>query len=174
MSLRAPISVPRARPVAAPRSSPTPAPARRLRLVRAEELTPKARRRRIRLAALGTVTIGALGLFAVAAYHVVLTQNQFRLDRLQDQAATAQARYERLRLNVAQLESPERVVAAAQDRLGMVQPPKITYLAPQQPASTPPGPAGVRPRAQQHAQAAVAPGGPTSWSTVKPELAEHP
>ena len=42
----------------------------------------------------------------------------------------AQTRYDKLRYEVAELESPERVVAAAQDRLGMIEPAKVNYVAP--------------------------------------------
>src|SRR5207237_7250034 len=102
------------------------------------------------------------GLFSVAAFHVVLTQNQFRLDQLRSRAGTEQARYQRLRLKVAELESPDRIVATAQSRLGMVQAPSIVFLAPVQPA---PGvdDGGVGP--------VQARGG---WSTVQPELAARP
>ena len=41
----------------------------------------------------------------------------------------AQSRYEQLRLDVARLESPTRIVAAAK-QLGMVQPSQPIYLSP--------------------------------------------
>ena len=56
--------------------------------------------------------------------------NQAELDRLADQADQEQARFQRLRLEVAQLESPERIVAVAQEKLGMVPPAGVTYLSP--------------------------------------------
>ena len=86
------------------------------------------------------------GLFALVASHVVLTQGQFRLDRLRSRATAEEARYQRLRLQVAELESPSRIVATAQERLGMVPPPSVTYLSPTgatsgpAAASPPPGP----------------------------------
>ena len=121
------------RAVAVP--APLRQPARILRLVRPGEVTPKARKRRARFAAIFTVLLVSAGLFATVAFHVVLTQNQFRLDGLTDRATAEQARYQRLRLQVAELESPSRIVAAAQDKLGMVQPPAVAYLAPQAPSS---------------------------------------
>jgi cell division protein FtsL len=105
----------------------------------------------------------ALCLFGVVVFHVMLTQNQFRLDSLQDQALERQAEYDRLRPEGAQLESPDRIVADAQQRLGMVPAPRITYLTPaveDTPGGAPP-PAG---------DARSAPG--TSWSVVKPHLAD--
>jgi cell division protein FtsL len=126
------------------------------------------RRRLVQLLVVVGVVVAALCVFGVVVFHVVLTQNQFRLDALQDQALERQADYDRLRLQVAELESPDRIVADAQQRLGMVTPPKITYLAPtiEEPGelagATPPPSAGPR--------GATAAG--TSWSGVKPHLAD--
>ncbi len=60
--------------------------------------------------------------FGVAASQVIVAQNQARLDKLDAKATAAQTTYEKLRYQVAELESPERVVAAAKDRLGMIEP----------------------------------------------------
>src|SRR4051812_36087890 len=136
-------------------------PSRILRLVRLGETTAKTRKRRARLAAAFTVCLIGAGLFATVAFHVVLTQNQFRLDRLRDQAADEQARYQRLRLRVAELESPSVVVAAARDRLGMVQPLSVAYLAPQASSTARPT---TDPQGDAH----------RDWSTVKSQLAAHP
>lgn len=76
-------------------------------------------------------------LFGLVASHVLLTQGQFRLDRLRARASSEQARYQRLRLQVAELESPSRIVATAQERLGMVPPPSVTYLSPTGAVSAP-------------------------------------
>jgi hypothetical protein len=77
---------------------------------------------------------------------------------------------------VAELESPERIVATAQDRLGMVQPPKVTYLAPVEPAnggSLPISTSRPSSASDDHAsrEANASSGG---WSTVKPQLTAHP
>ena len=157
----------------APAPKPVPAPApvakslpARLRIVRPTETSPRIRRRRARLAVIALFALAAMGLFGLVALHVVLTQNQFRLDDLRSQAATQEAKYQRLRLEVAQLESPERIVAEAQQRLGMQQPPSVTYLTPVNPA----------PAAAESAPApdsALAAGGTdsTGWTEVKPKLA---
>jgi cell division protein FtsL len=149
------------RAVAVP--SPLRQPAGILRLVRPGDLTPKARKRRARIAAAFTVCLVAVGLFATVAFHVVLTQNQFKLDRLNDRATAEQTRYQRLRLQVAQLESPSRVVAAAHDQLGMVQPPSIAYLAPQVPSTG----TVTKPQTPPHDTHG-------DWSTVKSQLAAQP
>jgi len=121
-----------AQPVRRPAHAPAPAAPKRppLRVVQPGERTAGAQRRRARLLVLSAVVVVAVGLFGAVVAHVVLTQNQFKLERLQRQAAEQQARYERLRLQVAELESPARIVAAAQERLGMVPPPTVKYLTP--------------------------------------------
>ena len=59
--------------------------------------------------------------------HVELTTNEHRLTWSRDQASEARQVNVRLRLQVAQLESPARIVTRAQ-QLGMVPPPSILYL----------------------------------------------
>ena len=150
------------------RSVPAADPPRRLRLVEPPTATVPARldraarRRRARvLVVLGVAGVGAVLLSLVAA-HVVITQNQFRLESLQARAEVEQERYERLRLQVAELEAPSRIVAAAQERLGMVPPPGITYLSA----------TGVRSGTvvEQPTPAAET----AAWSMVKRQLASGP
>lgn len=151
------------------RPAPAPAPARKLRpplrVVTPEETRRVDRRKRARLRIAVAVFVVVGGLFGLVASHVVLTQGQFRLQQLEKKAAESQARYERLRLQVAELESPERIVAAAQERLGMVPPPGVKYLSPsgvaERPSSASEGNAG---------QTATSP----AWTEVKPHLASKP
>jgi cell division protein FtsL len=136
-----------------------------LRVVRPTEASPRIRQRRARLAVTALMALVATGLFGLVALHVLLTQNQFRLDDLRSKATTEEARYQRLRLEVAQLESPERIVADAQQRLGMVEPPSVTYLTPVKPAP------GATEQATTDDPAALAAGpDPTGWTEVKPRL----
>jgi hypothetical protein len=134
------------------------------RRVRGGRPTPARRRtgpapdRPLRLALWTTAVLTVGTIFGAAAFHVLLVQSQFRLDRLEQRAGTEQQRYERLRLDVARLAAPERVVAAAQQRLGMVVPPNVVYLMAPTPTSSEP------------ASAAVA----GEWSQVKPHLAARP
>ena len=118
----------RATPASSPRpgSRPPPRTAPPLRVVRP---VPR-RRRRARLVTVLVFMAVLVSLFGLVASHVMLTQGQFRLDTLRTRTASEQARYERLRLKVAELESPSRIVATAQERLGMVPPPSVTYLSP--------------------------------------------
>ncbi|HUP86119.1 MAG TPA: hypothetical protein VM143_10675 [Acidimicrobiales bacterium] len=149
------------------RTQPRPAREARpeLRVVRTDEtINEAARARFVRQFVVVATVIAALCLFGVVVFHVLLTQNQFRLDKLQEQSLERQAEYDRLRLEVAELESPDRVVAAAQV-LGMVTPPKVTYLTPT-----------VEPGTAEADRTNVAPREGTaeesSWSTVKPHLAD--
>ena len=75
-----------------------------------------------------TITIALA--FGVAISQVIVAQNQDHLDKLNRRVTAAQQRYEKLRYHVAELESPERVVAAAQSRLHMIEPDKVNYVPP--------------------------------------------
>jgi hypothetical protein len=67
--------------------------------------------------------------FAVVACQVLLVQGQERLDTLHADIGDAGGRQQELRLEVAELESPARIVAAATE-LGLVTPPEVLYLTP--------------------------------------------
>jgi len=85
-------------------------------------------RRRLLITVCTSLTIALA--FGVAISQVILAQNQDRLDKLNHRVSAAQQRYEKLRYQVAELESPERSVAAAHTRLGMVEPQKVNYVPP--------------------------------------------
>lgn len=114
----------------------------------------RARRLLITMCTFITVVLA----FGVVASQVVLTQNQDRLDKLNRRVEAAEQRYDRLRFQVAELESPERIVAAAHNRLGMVDPVNVTYVAPV--AATP------------STDAAPAVTAAPDWRLVKAELAK--
>ena len=155
------------------RRDETAAPSRPpLRVVRTAELTARGRRRRARLLLICGLSVVSTLLLGMVAFQVVLTQDQARLEELERKAATEQDRYERLRLEVAQLESPGRVVAAAQERLGMVPPATVTYLSPQ--GAT--GEDGPDRRSGFAADAGppASPPATSDWSQVKPHLAARP
>ncbi len=117
--------------------------------------------RPLRLALLATAILTVGTIFGAAIFHVLLVQSEFRLDHLNKEAAKEEARYEKLRLDVAQLSAPERIVATAQQRLGMVVPPQIAYLmAPGPTSSSPDDPA--------------APSLAGGWAEVKPHLGTRP
>lgn len=146
----------------------------RLRVLSDEQLAARARRRRVRVALVLSSLLAVAGLFGIAVFHVLITQSQFRLEQLEARATQEQARYERLRLRVAELESPARVVAAAQERLGMVPPPGVRYLSPAGAAAdvaAERNDAGAQPDAAEPGASVAATGG---WTTVKPHLAPRP
>jgi cell division protein FtsL len=118
--------------VAAARVAPAPVVRPPAAAPERAELRVVAPRRRLRTGP--TFVLGAFlaaGIaFAVVACQVALAQGQERLDRLDADIAEATDRYQELRLDVAELESPARIVEAATTTLGMVPPPAITYLTP--------------------------------------------
>lgn len=144
------------------RGAPRPLPAeerpRHLRVV-----LPTERVRRRLTPATGVVLTGLLFvmLFAIAIAHTLLVQGQIRLDDLDAQLATEQARYQELRKDVAEAESPARVVAAAK-ALGMVAPDDLVYL---QPDAAP-----TRIPAGEAAGPVMADAAGGTWSTMKPLL----
>jgi cell division protein FtsL len=162
------------------RDAPSKRQAAPLRVVTDAELREAKRRARTRVSVLVGAIVFGITVFGVVVAHVLLIQGQFELDSLQRASTAKQAEYDRLRLQVAELESPNRIVATAQERLGMVSPPTITYLAPSPDvviaAATPATPATPArdvsaPHAnRKHEAASTAP--PVNWSTVKPHLSE--
>lgn len=100
-------------------------------------------------------------LFAIAIANTVLVQGQIHLDGLDDQLTSEQARYQDLRKSVAEMESPERVVAAAKE-LGMVAPDDLVYLQPAATDTTPGSGQGANPGASDEIR--------SDWSAMKPLL----
>ena len=138
----------------------TPKP--RLRLVDNTRLEQAVRRRRARRLVAAAAVLAVAALIALAGTHAMLVSNQVRLDALEQQAADAQARHQALRLEVATLEDPARVVSVATERLGMVAPDVITYLEPVHVTQEdPPPPAPAQAEAASPA---------LSWGGVKPFL----
>src|SRR5205823_12796459 len=96
-----------------------PARTPHLRVVPRDYRSLQARQRRARRLGTLAVVVVVVMVFGLVVAHVALGQGQLRLDRLTARAAADEARNERLRLEVAQLEAPEPIVAAAQERRGM-------------------------------------------------------
>ena len=122
--------------------------------------------RPLRLALLATAVLTVGTIFGAAVFHVLLVQSEFRLDQLNKEAAKKEVRYEKLRLDVARLSAPERIVAAAQQRLGMVVPPQVAYLMAPAPQDSGSG-AGSR-------DDPAAPSLAGGWAEVKPHLGTRP
>jgi len=109
-------------------------------------------------------------LLLIAVAHTVLVQAQVRLDELDAQLTVEQARYQELRTEVAEMESPSRVVSAAQ-ALGMVSPQDLVYLQPgaSEPSATPPTSTDTEDPTD------VASGPDSTWGVMKPLLeTPHP
>jgi len=160
----------------APARSPRSEPRRRPPL---EVVRPTPRRSRIGLiGVVGTLALFAI-LFALVLFQTLVVQNQARLDRLDSQIRDQQAHYQQLRLQVAQLEAPSRIVEVATDKLGMVPPPGTSYLTPSATdaaaslsAPTATGATGANADAATSAASTEAPpdGSGSDWPTVKPYL----
>lgn len=103
---------------------------RHLRVVDDARAAADRRHRRVRALVMLSSAFLTISLFALAAFHAMLASGQARLDELERRVSDAQAQYESLRLEVAELEAPSRIVREAQERLGMVPPPDVTYLSP--------------------------------------------
>ena len=103
--------------------------------------TPEARPRlhvvpaRVRRRRTAVVTVLAMMvmfgvMLGLAAFQTLIAQGQETLDRLRVQTSDAQVADAKLRLQVAQLESPSRIVSVAEQRLGLAPPDSIHYIAP--------------------------------------------
>lgn len=103
--------------------------------------SPRAARPRLRVAAvaedrrsavslLGSVLLVLvfLSVLGVVIFQALLVQTQTRIDDLEDQVVVEQERARELRLDLAELRSPERIVATARERLGMIEPAEVLYL----------------------------------------------
>ena len=124
-------------------------------------VVPEARRRLATLNPRTGVVLTLLlfaALFGVAVSHALLIEGQAELDRLDDQVAAEQDRYERLRLERAELDSPDRILDEAA-QMGMVPADDVTWLTPDQAA-----PDGVTPTTEPAETSR------TSWSDVKAYL----
>lgn len=147
------IESPRTRPERARREESRP----HLRVVE----QPRRRRNRL-IGAVLLLTLFAV-LMATVAFHVNLVQGQQRIDRMNRQADTAQARYDRLRVEVDRLQSPARIVSSA-TKFGMVTPEDSTWLTP------------VGPATAERSSTSSSPDGaaPDDYLDVKPHLGNTP
>jgi cell division protein FtsL len=131
----------------------------------------RVRRRRVGVAAAAGVTLVFVLMLGLVAFQAKLAQDQLDLDRIERAAQEAELRYAQLRLRVAQLESPQRVVAEAK-RLGLIrpEPDEIVYLRPPESAAaqaiSATGPTDPR---QSSGSANAA-----EWAEVKPLLRGGP
>ena len=116
-----------AMPARRPATLPQPRPRPDLRVVPPPDPAVKARRR-ARLVTTVLAVLAWAGLFAIVGLRVLLAQGQAEVDRLEARVDQVEADHQRLRLEVAQRESPRAIVAAARDRLGMVPMGPVVHL----------------------------------------------
>jgi cell division protein FtsL len=140
---------------------------RHLRVVEPRQLTMAERRRRTRLLLEGGVAVAVVVVFGLVYLHVVLAQRQFALDHMTAQVQQEQARYQSLRLEVAQIGSPQNIIATAEGQLGMVQPASVTYLTPAHEIGAPASTSASK-------GTGTAPAGDANWPQIKSQLAGSP
>lgn len=117
-----------ARPLRRSEAAPTRAPGRRSHL-QVVDSPPEPRRRAkgpvlVVVASLVTVF---LALFGLVVFHTVLVQNQSEIDDLDARLVAERELIKETRLEIAELESPDRVIAAAQS-LGLIAPDEVVML----------------------------------------------
>lgn len=135
-----------ARRSATARTAPRPAPRAPERArpeLRVVEQARRERRRRVGL----LVSIGvALAMFAIAGSQTLIISQQGHIDSVNRGIANAEDRAQALRLELAELKSPQHITSEATTRLGMIPAPTPVYLQPrstddQRAAELPPAPA---------------------------------
>ena len=82
----------------------------------------------VRTTAIVAVIGGFLALLFVAGFQSVLVSGQHDVDTLQARLNAGREQGQTLRMEVARLESPDRILKVAKGRLGMVPPPTRIYL----------------------------------------------
>ena len=122
--------------------------------------------------------------FGLVYLHVVLAQRQFSLDQLNAGVQQDQLSYQKLRLQVAELASPQQIISTAEGKLGMVQPGSITYLTAPVQATAAAGSVQVSggstlvmPGSTASASPSTktqAPEGVADWPSIKSQLAGSP
>jgi hypothetical protein len=93
-------------------------------------VAPAARRRRSWQ--VGTVAGGLLfvAMFVIVGAQTLIVQQQRHIDQVNGRITAAEDQAEQLKMDLAELQSPERIVNEAKGRLGMVQAPSPVYLLP--------------------------------------------
>jgi hypothetical protein len=101
-----------------------------LGVVDQRQLRARAERRQARvLFALAAASL-AVALVLCAAGRAFVESTQLRSDALQNEIAQALQVQQDDQLQKAELVAPSRILSVAEDRLGMVTPPGVTYLTP--------------------------------------------
>ena len=67
-------------------------------------------------------------LLGIVVVQTFIVQNRVRLDAVNSELSVARDRNQELRLDVIELEAPERILETATNRLGMIRPTERNYL----------------------------------------------
>lgn len=111
------------------RTQRAPQPAHRRTRPDVEIVEPPSGRR-WGLTTIVAALMATLLLFGLVGFQALIVGTQSDLDDLDTRIASAERENQRLRLDVAQLERPERIRAYALAFLGMVEPETVLYLEP--------------------------------------------
>ena len=101
-------------------------------------LPPISASPRRRVAARSPITLGVVlatsgafvSLLFIAGFHSLLVSGQHDVDAIRDRLTAGREQAQMLRMEVARLETPRRILDVARGRLGMVPPPSRIYLEP--------------------------------------------
>jgi cell division protein FtsL len=96
----------------------------------APRVVPASARHTFRRLLVLAVVVGVAMVFAAVVLQALLVSGQGSLDDLERRIATQEQLLVNQQLEITRLESPTRVVGAAQERLGMAAPTEIVYLRP--------------------------------------------
>lgn len=117
--------------MAVPQRHPSPTPAKTADRPRQHlRAAPRPSRKLMPMVGWAAAVTVVAALFALALFHAMIVDRQTTLDNLNQELEEVRAVNDRLRLNVARAEAPERIVAEALYRLGMVEPDGRVYLSP--------------------------------------------
>jgi cell division protein FtsL len=82
-----------------------------------------AQRRRLAFFVVASALVGLM-VFGVVSLQALVSQTSFRMQELTSESASLRASYGQLKLEVAELSAPERIVAEAR-RLGLIVPDEV-------------------------------------------------
>ncbi len=112
-------------------AAPQPAPKRQPRSQAHAELNVVPRGGRLLGVGMVAVTVFAVFvLFGLVAFNALIVDNQSYIDDLDARLDEITQTNHRLRFDIAELESPERIREVAVTQLGMIEPESIEYLEP--------------------------------------------
>ncbi|MDQ3646935.1 MAG: cell division protein FtsL [Actinomycetota bacterium] len=94
---------------------------------RSRHLNKKGSHRITPLLVVATICAAAV-IAGVVLEQVVLAQSAFKVVRLRDRTAAAEARHEELLLEAARLEAPGRIERVAREEIGMIDAPAPSYI----------------------------------------------